>query len=109
MNPSKCEHCQVPTGKVAPYEVWRSGCPATKTDDLEHRGRIVAECLRVGSIDGVTGDNPTRALIVYVELCDFRHSSCGCLGKPARCRLGGYTAMVTLDDCRACLAHDSKG
>lgn len=43
-------------------------------------------------------------LVARVETCDFRRSSCGCLGKPAECLQGGWPAIVVFDDCRACIA-----
>lgn len=42
-------------------------------------------------------------LIAAIECCDFRHSTCGCHDKPARCLLGGWPAVVTFEDCKKCI------
>jgi hypothetical protein len=39
-------------------------------------------------------------LVAHIELCDFRTSSCGCLNKPAICRLS--TQPVTMNCVRDC-------
>jgi hypothetical protein len=49
-----------------------------------------------------TPPNLDSRLIVAIESCDFRISECNCLGKPARCRLGGYPAIVDLEWCKGC-------
>jgi len=40
--------------------------------------------------------------IVRIETCDFRHSDCHCLSKPATCRLATWPSVVSLDDCIQC-------
>jgi hypothetical protein len=51
----------------------------------------------------------TDRLAIAIELCDFRYSSCGCLGKPARCRLGGYAAIVSREWCEGCDETKERG
>jgi hypothetical protein len=42
-------------------------------------------------------------LAAAIELCDFRRSTCNCLGKPAQCLQAGYAATVMRADCERCL------
>lgn len=47
-------------------------------------------------------------LIAAIEGCDFRWSSCSCLGRPARCTQAGYPAIVVFDDCRRCVEASDR-
>ncbi len=78
----KCDRCTVPPGHRCIHENDRAGC------ERAFAGFPVGDDTRV---------------IVAIEACDFRRSSCGCLCKPALCLLGGEPAIVTFEDCRACV------
>jgi hypothetical protein len=80
--------------------------PATVQIDaamMPARGVVVAAAAAVLTAEQEAAQAAYLALAARVEGCDFRVSSCGCMGRPARCTLGGYPAVVTLADCRVCL------
>lgn len=64
-------------------------------------GRPVYEALvRAWTIQGGWTEPPIPiALVVHIELCDFRTSTCGCIDKTATCRLSTQPVMM---DCRQC-------
>lgn len=60
----RCQHCLVPASQVTAYEMWQSGCPATKTDDQARRAQVIAECARISNVVPPTQINPAPRQIL---------------------------------------------
>jgi hypothetical protein len=68
----------------------------------EHGSLCLTEAFRKALLDRAKGEavvTTPSALVLHVELCDFRTSACGCLNKLAVCRL---TTQPVMMDCLAC-------
>ena len=102
-----CEQC--------PFRLWPVLCHAEATRHKRYCEHIangdpmftaIVEAATLGTKLIPPKPPPTSfipdATAIKMELCDFRRSTCGCLSKPAECLAGGFPAIVTLDDCRAC-------
>jgi len=104
----ECDDCR--------YRLWPAWCHAAKTGsprlcELIHR---LGRADYAGLVDRLTTTpqpsplvSPQRIpdrVVVAIETCDFRRSSCGCLSKPATCLQSSYPAVVGLADCLDCVA-----
>jgi hypothetical protein len=101
---NQCESCPVPIGStciaVSSRHVRFCAYPRLGGTFLRF---IIEQSTGVAPSDpGIVLDAIDSSTIASIELCDFRHSDCGCLKVDARCRLAGYAVIVNLDWCVGC-------
>ena len=101
---NRCKHCPIADGVVCPASLHARYCELANSDHPSYHAGMAARLIELSqSPSQGRRDQPHRdidsARIIAIETCDFRRSDCGCLGKPAHCQIGGYTAIVNCLDC----------
>ena len=103
----RCEHCPALPDEVCPNSLWRSGCRVAKTEPGPERDWLLASAERQlyrGRLRSTGKSDVDLKLLIKVECCPHRWSSCGCTGKPAVCLRENLPMPTNLKLCEDCLA-----